>query len=57
MTLIEPGMTDTDFFDDRPGPERALTDDDIARACLYALQQPETVDVNEILIRPSAQAT
>lgn len=57
VTLIEPGMTDTDFFDDRPGPERALTDDDIARACLYALQQPQTVDVNEILIRPSAQAT
>ncbi|MGZ5388440.1 MAG: SDR family oxidoreductase, partial [Solirubrobacterales bacterium] len=57
VTLIEPGMTDTDFFDDRPGPERALTDDDIARACLYALQQPETVDINEILIRPSAQAT
>ena len=57
VTLIEPGMTDTDFFDDRPGPGRALADDDIARACLYALQQPETVDVNEILIRPSAQAT
>ena len=57
VTLIEPGMTDTDFFDDRPGPDRALADDDIARACLYALQQPETVDVNEILIRPSAQAT
>jgi NADP-dependent 3-hydroxy acid dehydrogenase YdfG len=57
VTLIEPGMTDTDFFDNRPGPDRALTDDDIARACLYALSQPETVDVNEILIRPSSQAT
>jgi NADP-dependent 3-hydroxy acid dehydrogenase YdfG len=57
VTLIEPGMVDTDFFDNRPGTERALADDDIARACLYALEQPETVDVNEILIRPSAQAT
>ena len=32
VTLIEPGMVDTDFFDNRPGTERALHDDDIARA-------------------------
>jgi NADP-dependent 3-hydroxy acid dehydrogenase YdfG len=55
VTLIEPGMTDTDFFDTRPGPERALADDDIARAVIYALEQPDGVDVNEILIRPSSQ--
>jgi NADP-dependent 3-hydroxy acid dehydrogenase YdfG len=55
VTLIEPGMTDTEFFDERP--ENALTDDDIARAILYALTEPEHVDVNEILIRPSTQAT
>jgi NADP-dependent 3-hydroxy acid dehydrogenase YdfG len=54
VTLIEPGMTDTEFFDERP--EQALEDDDIARAVLWALDQPERVDVNEILIRPSAQA-
>lgn len=53
VTLIEPVMTDTEFFDQRP--EGALTDDDIARACLYALSQPPNVDVNEILIRPSSQ--
>lgn len=57
VTLIAPGMVDTDFFDNRPGPERALADDDIARAALWALEQPDGVDVNEILIRPSAQAT
>ena len=57
VTLIEPGITDTDFFDTRPGPEGALTDDDIARAVLYALAQPESVDVNEILIRPTSQPT
>jgi NADP-dependent 3-hydroxy acid dehydrogenase YdfG len=56
VTLIEPGMVDTPFFDNRPGPDRALHDDDIARAVLYALTQPDRVDVNEILIRPSAQA-
>jgi NADP-dependent 3-hydroxy acid dehydrogenase YdfG len=55
VTLVEPGMTDTDFFDERP--ERALADDDIARACVYALTQPEHVDVNEILIRPTSQAS
>ncbi len=55
VTLIEPGMTDTPFFDNRP--ENALDDDDIARAVLYALSQPESVDVNEILIRPTSQPT
>jgi NADP-dependent 3-hydroxy acid dehydrogenase YdfG len=54
VTLIEPGMTDTPFFDNRPG-EWALRDDDIARAVLFALDQPPGVDVNEILIRPTAQ--
>jgi NADP-dependent 3-hydroxy acid dehydrogenase YdfG len=56
VTLIEPGMVDTPFFENRPGPDRALHDDDIARAVLYALEQPERVDVNEMLIRPAGQA-
>ena len=55
VTLIEPGMTDTEFFDQRP--QNALADDDLARAAMYALSQPEGVDVNEILIRPSSQST
>ncbi len=54
VTLIEPGMTDTDFFDNRPG-EWALQDTDIARAVMYALEQGPGVDVNEILIRPTSQ--
>jgi len=53
VTLIEPGMVDTPFFDNKP--TGALEPDDIARAVLYALAQPEHVDVNEILIRPVAQ--
>lgn len=54
VTLIEPGMTDTPFFDNRPSD--ALEDADIARAVIFALSQPPHVDVNEILIRPTAQA-
>jgi NADP-dependent 3-hydroxy acid dehydrogenase YdfG len=54
VTLIEPGITDTPFFDNPPtdGP---LQDDDIARGVIYAISQPPHVDVNEILIRPTAQ--
>ncbi|HYN91712.1 MAG TPA: SDR family oxidoreductase [Thermoleophilaceae bacterium] len=55
MTLIEPGMVDTPFFDNRP--TGALEADDIARAVLFAMTQPPHVDVNEILIRPIHQGT
>jgi NADP-dependent 3-hydroxy acid dehydrogenase YdfG len=55
VTLIEPGMTDTPFFE-KPPADGLLQDDDIARAVLYALSQPPHVDVNEIVIRPTAQA-
>jgi NADP-dependent 3-hydroxy acid dehydrogenase YdfG len=54
VTLIEPGMVDTPFFENRPG-DWALSDDDIARAVMFALEQPDGVDVNEILIRPTNQ--
>ncbi|MET0305578.1 MAG: SDR family oxidoreductase [Solirubrobacterales bacterium] len=54
VTLIEPGMVDTPFFDNRPG-KWALQDDDIARAVIYALEQPGNVDVSEILIRPTGR--
>lgn len=55
VTLIEPGMVSTPFFDNPPGPEYSLSAADIARAVIYALEQPPGVDVNEILIRPSSQ--
>jgi len=54
VTCIEPGMVDTPFFSNRP--QDALQADDIARAVLYAMQQPAHVDVNEMLIRPTRQA-
>jgi NADP-dependent 3-hydroxy acid dehydrogenase YdfG len=54
VTLIEPGMVDTEFFDDPVSG--ALEPDDVARAVLYAVGQPPHVDVNEVLVRPTAQA-
>ena len=54
VTVIEPGMTDTPFFDSPPEIE-ALQSDDIARAVMFAVQQPPHMDVNEILIRPTDQ--
>jgi NADP-dependent 3-hydroxy acid dehydrogenase YdfG len=54
VTLIEPGMVDTPFFDSPPRIE-ALQADDIARAVMFAVSQPPHVDVNEILVRPTAQ--
>jgi NADP-dependent 3-hydroxy acid dehydrogenase YdfG len=55
VTVIEPGMVDTPFFDNPVSG--ALQADDIARAVMYAVSQPPHVDVNEILIRPTAQPT
>ncbi len=54
VTLVEPGITDTEFFDEKPA-EWALRDDEIAREVLHALTAPPRVEINEILIRPTAQ--
>jgi NADP-dependent 3-hydroxy acid dehydrogenase YdfG len=52
-TLISPGMVETPGFSH--DLEATLTADDIARAVLFAVSQPPHMDVNEILIRPTAQ--
>ena len=54
VTALEPGMVDTPFFDNRPS--NALEPDDIARIVMFTLSQPEHVDVNEVLVRPTSQA-
>jgi NADP-dependent 3-hydroxy acid dehydrogenase YdfG len=54
VTLIEPGMVDTPFFDNPVSG--ALEPADVARAVIYAVSQPPHVDVNEILVRPTAQS-
>jgi NADP-dependent 3-hydroxy acid dehydrogenase YdfG len=55
VTLIEPGMVDTPFFDNRP-TGAPLEPDDVARAVQFAVAQPPHVDVNEILVRPTSQS-
>ena len=53
VTLIEPGMVDTPFFESPV--ESALQAEDVARAVIYALSEPAHVDINEILMRPIRQ--
>ena len=54
VTNIQPGMVDTPFFD-TPKPD-ALTDDDLARAFMFAISQPESVSVQGMLIVPTPTA-
>jgi NADP-dependent 3-hydroxy acid dehydrogenase YdfG len=54
VTLVEPGMVATPFFD--TAPREALDADDIARTVMFAVEQPPHVDVNEMLVRPTAQS-
>lgn len=53
VTLIEPGMVDTPFFDD-PKPD-ALRPEDVADCVLFALQRPANVDVSELVVLPAAK--
>jgi NADP-dependent 3-hydroxy acid dehydrogenase YdfG len=55
VTLIEPGMVDTPFFDSEVSD--ALAAEDIAGTVMFALSQPPHVDVNEVLVRPVHQPT
>ena len=55
VTLVEPGQVDTPFFDQRPTD--ALEPEDVARAVMFAVEQPPHVDVNELLVRPTAQSS
>ena len=52
-TLISPGMVETPGFSH--DLDATLSSDDIARAVLFAVAQPPHMDVNDILIRPTAQ--
>lgn len=50
-TVITPGMVNTAFFDE-PKPDK-IQPDDIARAVLFAIEQPDTAAVREIHVMPN----
>lgn len=55
VLLVEPGVVDTPFYDNGSPIAEPLTADDTARLIMFALDQPAHVDINEILVRPTAQ--
>ena len=66
VTIISPGFVRTDFTESMTSPEMkaqirdrmdkmAISPDAIARAIVFAIEQPADVDVGEIIVRPTAQ--
>ncbi len=55
VTLVAPGLTDTPFFDD-PLQADALRPEDIAEAVRWVTAQPATVNVAEVVVRPTTQS-
>ncbi|PKP89382.1 MAG: oxidoreductase [Alphaproteobacteria bacterium HGW-Alphaproteobacteria-16] len=63
-TIISPGVVATELGSDITDPQiaealkgwrkKSLTPDAIARAIRYAIAQPDGVDVNEVIVRPTA---
>ncbi|MBB5697477.1 SDR family oxidoreductase [Sphingomonas yantingensis] len=63
-TLISPGVVATELGHDITDPDvataltgwrrKSLTPDAIARAIRYAIEQPEGIDINEVIVRPVA---
>ncbi len=53
VTLIEPGPVDTPFFDE-PMPTM-LKPEDVARTVLFALSQPASVDIHELMVLPTPE--
>lgn len=66
VTVISPGVTVTELgagMSDEGGREAlkafrqvSIAAEDIARAIAFAVEQPDGVDVNEIIVRPTASA-
>lgn len=57
VTLIAPGRVETPFWDANGSlpPGRLLTADQIADSVVWAIRQPEGVDVNTVVVRPLGQ--
>ncbi|MFB4296193.1 SDR family oxidoreductase [Actinomadura sp. NTSP31] len=55
VTLVNPGMIDTPFWQGAGAPSFALSPQPIAEAIYYALDQPAGVDLNTLTVRPIGQ--
>ncbi|MGW3017045.1 SDR family oxidoreductase [Streptomyces longwoodensis] len=57
VTLIAPGRVETPFWDGYGSlpPGHLLTADQIADSVVWAIRQPEGVDVNTVVVRPLGQ--
>jgi NADP-dependent 3-hydroxy acid dehydrogenase YdfG len=55
VTIISPGMTSTNP-EVRALLKVAMPAEAVARAIAFAIEQPADVDVNEVIVRPTAQA-
>ncbi|EFF94256.1 LOW QUALITY PROTEIN: short-chain dehydrogenase/reductase family oxidoreductase, partial [Streptomyces sp. e14] len=55
VTLVNPGMIDTPFWQGAGVPPFALPPQPVAEAICFALDQPATVDLNTLTIRPMGQ--
>ncbi|UQS86068.1 SDR family oxidoreductase (plasmid) [Nicoliella spurrieriana] len=67
--IISPGAVNTNLFDSvgnhdieanfrkmAEDPNMALSPEDVAKAAIFMMNQPQTVDVNEIIVRPTGQS-
>ncbi|MFJ3669243.1 SDR family oxidoreductase [Streptomyces sp. NPDC090106] len=57
VTLVAPGRVETSFWDGYGSlpPGRLLTADQLADSVVWAVRQPEGVDVNTVVVRPVGQ--
>ncbi|SDH57836.1 NADP-dependent 3-hydroxy acid dehydrogenase YdfG [Sinosporangium album] len=55
VTAVHPGLVEAGGRSPGREAEPALAPGDVARAVLFALTQPEGVDVNELVVRPAGQ--
>ncbi|GAA0657980.1 SDR family oxidoreductase [Salarchaeum japonicum] len=55
VTLVEPGLVDTELSDEMPPEPEPLDPADIAHSIRHAVTLPQNVSINELLIRPTGQ--
>ena len=56
VTVVEPGMAATEMQDEETRAELPMLEPgDLAEAVVYAASQPDSVSVNQLLVRPTAQ--